>query len=577
MIGPILFLDLARRTGWCEGTPGDPTRRDGWNWSTKGTLPLPYRLPELLEDIASGYEVFIVEGEKKVDMLREQGVPATCNHGGAGKFPDDLLEWFKGAKVVILPDNDDAGRDHRDLVGRKLRDVAERVRTLDLPDLPPKGGVDDWLPAGGTAEQLYDLAAERAAPFVPGDFRSKFGAVPFARLGDPGPVFDYLIKGVLTKGEQSLLIGESQSGKSFVAIDMAMAIARGVEWFGRKTRRGGVIYQAGESAVGVRRRRVPAYMQHNGLSYKDPIPFVLLERPLDLYTNDEHVDQFIEECGYWASTFSFPLELITIDTFNKATPGANENDGKDMGVVLARCDRIRQATGAHVQLVHHLNASGTKARGHTSLFANVENVVTVRLVENSHDGNKRDIREWVLPQRNRLSLPEPDYRRDHREGRGPGRRPRCARQPRRRRPLPLCSPGQLRGCVGRPPAGRHKAAGGPAPSDHRHDRNGMTTICPCCGQEVAASTPVETLKELPFGIVERRIIEALADCFPRSLTMEALIERVWAGARKPENPTIIIRVRTHDLREKLPRYGWTIPAGRGGRGKPGLYKLEPVK
>ena len=374
----------------------DASRRDGWNWSTKGVTPLPYRLPELLEDIASGYEVFIVEGEKKVDLLREQGVPATCNHGGAGKFPDELVEWFKGAKVVILPDNDNAGRDHRDLVGRKLREVAEQVRVLDLPGLPPKGGVDDWIPAGGTAEALYDLVAERATLFVPGEFRSRFGAVPFSHLGDPGPVFDYLVKGVLTKGEQSLLLGESQSGKSFVAIDMAMAVARGVEWFGRKTRRGGVIYQAGESAAGVRRRRIPAYMLRAGLRFEDPIPFVLLERPLDLYTDDAHVDQFIEECRYWATTFPVPLELITIDTFNKATPGANENDGKDMGLVLSRCDRIRQATGAHVQLVHHLNAGGTKARGHTSLFANVENVVTVRLVENAHDGDKRPIREWWL-------------------------------------------------------------------------------------------------------------------------------------------------------------------------------------
>ncbi|MFI7996082.1 AAA family ATPase, partial [Acinetobacter baumannii] len=83
--------------------------------------------------------------------------------------------------------------------------------------------------------------------------------------------------------------------------------------------------------------------------------------------------------------FDVPLELIVIDTFNKATPGANENDGKDMGVVLARCDRIRQKTGAHVMLVHHLNAGGTKARGHTSLFANVENVILCRYVPEHSD------------------------------------------------------------------------------------------------------------------------------------------------------------------------------------------------
>ena len=156
-----------------------------------------------------------------------------------------------------------------------------------------------------------------------------------------------------------------------------------------------MIYQAGESAVGVRRRRFPAYAKHHGVE-RDPLPIVLLERPVDLFNSDEQMELFIEECLYWSRTFPVPLELIVIDTFNKATPGANENDGKDMGMVLARCDKIRVATGAHVMLVHHLNSGGTKARGHTSLFANVENVVTVRKVLDSRDSDKRQIREWVL-------------------------------------------------------------------------------------------------------------------------------------------------------------------------------------
>ena len=372
----------------------DSSKKHGWNWSTRGVKALPYRLPELLEDAAQGYDIFLVEGEKKVDMLREIGVPATCNHGGAGKFPEELVGWFEDTSVVILPDNDEAGRSHADLAGRKLERVARRVRVLDIPGLPEKGGVDDWIPAGGDAEQLYELA-QGARAFEARPFKSMFGAVEWLHLDDPGPVFDYLIKGVLTRSEQSMLLGESQSGKSFLAIDMAMAVARGIEWFGHKARKGGVVYQAGESAIGVRRRRLPAYRQHFDVA-REPLPFVLLERPVDFYTSDEQVDQFIEECLHWGRTFPAPLELIVIDTFNKATPGANENDGKDMGLVLARCDRIREATGAHVMLVHHLNAGGTKHRGHTSLFANVENVVTCRKVPDAKDASNRQIREWVV-------------------------------------------------------------------------------------------------------------------------------------------------------------------------------------
>ena len=40
-------------------------------------------------------------------------------------------------------------RKHRDVVANALQDSAERVRVLDLPGLPPKGDVSDWIEAGG--------------------------------------------------------------------------------------------------------------------------------------------------------------------------------------------------------------------------------------------------------------------------------------------------------------------------------------------------------------------------------------------------------------------------------------------
>lgn len=375
----------------------DPTKPNGWSYKVKDKIsPVPYRLPELLADVRDGFPIFIVEGEKKVDMLRALGVPATCNHGGAGKFPEELVQHFAGADLIILPDNDEAGKAHGDLVGRKLEGTASRVRILDLPGVPQKGGVDDWLPAGGTAEKLYDLVDEAARPFVGKPYESRFAAVTWQDIDAPGRSYEYLIKGLLTKNEISMLLGESQSGKSFIAIDIAMAVARGRPWFGLKAMRGGVIYQAGESATGVRRRRLPAYRRFYDVA-QEQLPFVLLQRPLDLYNSDQDAEAFIEECRYWGRTFGrIPLELVVIDTFNKATPGANENDGKDMGAVLARCDRIRRETGAHVMLVHHLNSGGTKARGHTSLFANVENVISVKKIEDASDGDNRQMREWRI-------------------------------------------------------------------------------------------------------------------------------------------------------------------------------------
>ena len=375
----------------------DSSKKNGWTYSTKGIRWLPYRLQELREDIAAGLPIFIVEGEKKVDMLRELGVAATCNHGGAGKFPEELVDHFAGAEVIILPDNDQAGKDHAGLIARRLDGTAKRVTMLEIPGLPEKGGVDDWLPNGGSAEELYDLVADMSKPVEAAPFVSRFAAVEWRDLDAPGPRHEYLIKDTLTRHEMSMLLGESQSGKSFLAIDIAMAVARGEDWFGHRVKRGGVIYQAGESASGVRRKRLPAYRIGKDLYEKD-LPFVLLQGPLDLYSSDDPTEAFIDECRYWGRRFgeAAPLELIVIDTFNRATPGANENDGRDMGMVLARGERIRRETGAHVMFVHHLNSGGTKARGHTSLFANVENVISVTRILDTHDSEGRQIRSWKV-------------------------------------------------------------------------------------------------------------------------------------------------------------------------------------
>src|SRR4051812_20469127 len=72
----------------------------------------------------------------------------------------------QGRTVLVLPDNDDAGREHARKVAASLHGVADSVAVLDLPDLPPKGDVSDWLARGGTADRLAELR-KQASPFKP--------------------------------------------------------------------------------------------------------------------------------------------------------------------------------------------------------------------------------------------------------------------------------------------------------------------------------------------------------------------------------------------------------------------------
>lgn len=134
-----------------------PNDNGGWIWNLKGIKYLIYRLPETLEAIRNNHYVFIVEGEKDVDNLVSIGLYATCNSGGAGKWKPHHNEYFKNARVVILPHNDSAGKSHALQVAENLHGVAQEIRIVELPDLPHKGDVSDWLANGGTKDELIRL------------------------------------------------------------------------------------------------------------------------------------------------------------------------------------------------------------------------------------------------------------------------------------------------------------------------------------------------------------------------------------------------------------------------------------
>jgi len=131
-------------------------------WSVKGVRIVPYRLPELVEDIAGGRTIFIVEGEKDVDNLRRRGVPATCNPMGAKKWWPEFNRIMAGADVIVCGDNDEPGRDHVALVARNLRPVVKRLRVLDLaaawPEIEESQDISDWFGAGLIKEQLLAIA-----------------------------------------------------------------------------------------------------------------------------------------------------------------------------------------------------------------------------------------------------------------------------------------------------------------------------------------------------------------------------------------------------------------------------------
>ena len=144
--GQLLF-EVVRRANPKGFSQRQPNGADGWTWNLKGVERVLYRLPGLAAAIDKGQTIYLAEGEKDADNLVQLGLPATTNPGGAGKWRVSYSDSLRGAHVAILPDNDPPGRQHAEMVARALSGIAIEVRIVELPDLPAKGDVSDWIAA----------------------------------------------------------------------------------------------------------------------------------------------------------------------------------------------------------------------------------------------------------------------------------------------------------------------------------------------------------------------------------------------------------------------------------------------
>lgn len=135
-------------------------RPDGkdWVYNLKDIPPLPFRLPTVIDAVRAGKTIFIVEGEKDVLNIEKLGLTATCNSGGAGKWKKQFSQYFSSARVALIADNDDVGRDHVNKVAEMLSKVTDAIFIVNLDGLPEHGDISDWLSSGGTRDRLIEIA-----------------------------------------------------------------------------------------------------------------------------------------------------------------------------------------------------------------------------------------------------------------------------------------------------------------------------------------------------------------------------------------------------------------------------------
>lgn len=195
---------------------------------------------------------------------------------------------------------------------------------------------------------------------TPEGYKGKF---PIYSAGDPSlhQPCGWFIKGVIPKADVVVLYGASGSGKSFIALDMAAAIARGVPWQSHRVHKAKVVIIAAEGAGGIG-KRIRAYCKRHDISEAE------LDLGIIIVPPDVIKDVDIVELAKVLQAVA--ADVFVIDTFAQVTPGANENSSEDMGRALANIRTITEVTGATALIVHHAGKDAARgARGWSGIKA----------------------------------------------------------------------------------------------------------------------------------------------------------------------------------------------------------------
>ncbi len=220
------------------------------------------------------------------------------------------------------------------------------------------------LPAGhDSADAEFEAAADDELsdkPKPPKLFYRWFDEIEHAPDAHP------LLEDYLDQGAMSVLYGESNSGKTFVAMDIAFHVAAGLPWNGKRTSQGSILYLAAEGGRGAQNRVLALKKKHK----PHQLPFALAPCAANLFDSSADLKAVIGLIRAAQRQSNQPIKLVIIDTLSRVLAGGNENSSEDMTLFIENIDTIRRATTAHVMIVHHSGKDTSKgARGHSSLRA----------------------------------------------------------------------------------------------------------------------------------------------------------------------------------------------------------------
>lgn len=189
-----------------------------------------------------------------------------------------------------------------------------------------------------------------------------------------------MVEDLLDDGAMSVFYGDSNVGKSFVALDLAFHVATGRDWNGKRATRGFVVYVAAEGGNRIKRRFAALkrrYCEQMGEAAPKPL-LALVRHPIDLRSSEADPKELVELIRSKEREKGYRCAWIIVDTLSRALAGGDENSSVDMGQVVKTADLIRQKTRAHFTYVHHSGKNSARgARGHSLLRAATDTEIEI--------------------------------------------------------------------------------------------------------------------------------------------------------------------------------------------------------
>lgn len=386
--GRLLFQTVRYEPKDFKQRRPDPNNPGKWIYNLQGVQLIPYNLPDVLK----AESIIIVEGEKDVERLKSIGFVASCSPLGANKWKPEYNQYFKGKKVAIIPDNDTPGRNHALQVAKNLKGTAESLKIIELPDLKEKQDITDWLQAGGTKDKLLEII-QGTPEWIPEEPKSiyqkhhrdnskeRFKVSPLYSLNfKPMDVMlkwndilslnvttEYILDKLIPNGSITLLFGRGGIGKTSVCLQIAKAIAEGVNFAELPTIKTSVYF----------------------IDFENPLS-VLKERATHIGTTDNlwvwHISNDpmpprLDALG-WEVYKELPPGLIIFDTL-RASHLSDENNSQDMAIIISRLKELREL-GFTVLLLHHTPKGNENIyKGSTALLDLVDHVLSIEGVKDT--------------------------------------------------------------------------------------------------------------------------------------------------------------------------------------------------